>query len=135
LGGSRRTSMVVDPADGKLPPMTAYADALYKAGRSSWTPNTKYDWVTDFDSWDRCISRGFPASMLPFRYNNGIRIFQSPGYVVIALEMLGTRVIPLARPGADRAHWPQPVEAWLGSSVGHWEGNTLVIETTNIKTG
>jgi len=131
LGGQRRTSMIVDPVSGKLPPMTPQAEALYRAGRSSWTPNTKYDWVTDFDSWDRCISRGFPASMLPFRYNNGIRIFQAPGYVVVHLEMLGERIIPIGT--AD--HWPKPVEAWLGSSVGHWEGNTLVIETTNLKTG
>ena len=131
LGGSRRTSMVVDPPSGKLPPMTPQAQALYKAGRSSWTPNTKYDWVTDFDSWDRCISRGFPASMLPFRYNNGIRIYQSPGNVTIALEMLGTRIIPIG----TRQHWPAAVESWLGNSVGHWEGTTLVIETTNLKSG
>ncbi len=51
--------------------------------------------MDDFDSWDRCISRGFPASMFPFRYNYGQRIWQAPGYVVIELEMLGTRVIPL----------------------------------------
>jgi hypothetical protein len=72
--------------------------------------------------------------MLPFRYNNGIRIFQAPGYVVIHLEMLGERIIPIGR-GDDAGHWPKPVEAWLGNSVGHWEGNTLVIETTNIKSG
>lgn len=132
LAGSRRTSMLVSPANGQLPAFTPEAEALYKAGRSSWTPNTSFDWVTDFDSWDRCISRGFPASMLPFRYNNGIRIFQSPGYVVLNLEMLGTRVIPVA---AQNEPWPQGIEAWLGSSRGRWEGNTLVIETTNIKTG
>jgi hypothetical protein len=129
----RRTSLLVDPANGQLPPLTPQAAALREHGRSSWTPNTKYNWVTDFDSWDRCISRGFPASMLPFRYNNGIRVYQSPGYVSIALEMLGTRVIPIR--SGDPKHWPKPVEAWLGNSVGHWEGNTLVIETTNIKTG
>ena len=132
LAGSRRTSMLVDPPSGKLPAMTPQADAVYRAGRSSWTPNTKFDWVTDFDSWDRCVSRGFPASMLPFRYNNGIRIFQSPGFVTIHLEMLGTRVIPVA---GQYEEWPQRVEAWLGSSRGRWEGNTLVIETTNLKTG
>jgi hypothetical protein len=131
LGGARRTSMVVSPADGKLPAMTPQAEALYRAGRSSWTPNTQFDWVTDFDSWDRCVSRGFPASMLPFRYNNGIRIFQAPGNVTIHLEMLGTRVIPIGTDG----QWPAPVEAWLGSSRGRWEGNTLVIETTNLKSG
>jgi hypothetical protein len=127
----RRTSLLVEPATGQLPPMTPQAEALYRAGRSSWTPNTKFNWVTDFDAWDRCVCRGFPASMLPFRYNNGIRVYQAPGYVTIALEMLGTRVIPIGT--ADK--WPEPVEAWLGSSRGRWEGNTLVIETTNLKTG
>jgi hypothetical protein len=91
----RRTSMLVSPADGQLPPLTAAAQALYKAGRSSWVPGQHYDWVDDFDSWDRCVSRGLPASMYPFRYNNGIRIHQSPGYVVIELEMLGTRIVRL----------------------------------------
>ncbi len=129
----RRTSLLVSPANGQLPALTPQAEALYRAGRSSWTPNTKYNWVTDFDSWDRCISRGFPASMLPFRYNNGIRVYQAPGYVTIALEMLGTRVIPIR--SGDQAHWPEPIEGYLGSSAGHWEGNTLVIETTNLKAG
>lgn len=128
---ARRTSMLVDPADGQLPPLTPEGQALYEAGRSGWVPGQHYDWVDDFDSWDRCISRGFPASMYPFRYNNGIRIFQAPGYVVIVLEMLGTRVIPLD----GQPQWPGEVEAWMGSSRGHWEGKTLVIETTNIKSG
>lgn len=125
-----RTSMLVSPADGQLPPLTPQAEVLWKTGRSSWVPGQAYDWVDDFDSWDRCVSRGFPASMYPFRYNNGIRVWQSPGYVVIELEMLGTRVIPL-----QGSHWPASVEAWMGNSIGHWEGKTLVIETTNIKSG
>jgi hypothetical protein len=129
-----RTSQLVSPADGQLPPFTAKGKQLHEAGRSGWVPRQHYDWVSDFDSWDRCVTRGFPASMYPFRYNNGIRVFQSPGYVVIALEMLGTRVIPL-RSGTNPQHWPKPVEAYLGNSVGWWEGNTLVIETTNIKSG
>jgi hypothetical protein len=128
----RRTSLLVAPATGQLPPLTPQAEALYRSGRSSWTPNTDFEWVTDFDAWDRCITRGFPASMLPFRYNNGIRVFQAPGYVTIALEMLGTRVIPVA---GQLQPWPEPVDAYLGSSRGRWEGNTLVIETTNLKTG
>lgn len=128
---SWRTSMLVSPKDGQLPPLTSQAAALYKAGRSGWVPYQEFDWVDDFDSWDRCISRGFPASMFPFRYNWGQRIFQSPGYVVIMLEMLGTRVIPIG----DTPKWPGQVEAWMGDSRGHWEGKTLVIETTNIKSG
>ena len=128
---ARRTSMLVSPADGQLPPLTAKAEALQKAGRTSWRPGQRYDAIADFDTFDRCVSRGMPASMLPFRYNNGIRIFQSPGYVVILLEMLGTRIIPLAK----KSHPPAGVEAWLGDSIGRWDGNTLVIETTNIKSG
>ena len=126
-----RTSMLVSPSDGQLPPLTPEAEKLYAAGRSGWVPQQEYDWVTDFDSWDRCVSRGFPASMFPFRYNNGIRIFQAPGYVVLNLEMLGTRVIPLG----DTPQWPGAVEAWMGDARGHWEGKTLVIETSNIKSG
>jgi len=129
----RRTSLLIDPPNGQLPPLTPQAEALYRAGRSSWTPNTKYNWVTDFDIWDRCVSRGFPASMLPFRYNNGIRVYQAPGYVTIALEMLGSRVIPIR--SGDPQHWPKAVQTYLGNSIGWWEGNTLVIETTNLKTG
>ena len=127
----KRTSMLVSPADGQLPPLTAEGQRLYGEGRSGWVPGQHYDWVTDFDSWDRCVSRGFPASMYPFRYNNGIRVFQAPGYLVIMLEMLGTRVIPIG----DTPPWPAPVEAWMGSSRGHWEGKTFVIETTNIVSG
>lgn len=130
-GFARRTSMLVSPADGQLPALTPKADALQKAGRSSWRQGQSYDWLTDFDTFDRCVSRGMPASMLPFRYNNGIRVFQSPGYVVIAFEMLGTRIIPIG----NRRHWPASMESWLGNSIGHWEGNMLVIETTNIKSG
>ena len=91
-----------------------------------------FDWVTDFDSWDRCITRGFPASMLPFHYNNGVQIMQAPGYVVINLEMIhDARIIPLD----GRGKLPDGVTDWMGSSRGHWEGNTLVVETDHIRTG
>ena len=130
--GSRRTSMLTDPKSGKLPALTQEGIERSALMRSSWVPSQTYDWVDDFDSWDRCVSRGFPASMLPFRYNNGIRIFQAPGYVVINLEMLGTRIIPVGH----GEQWPEAVRTWMGDSRGHWEnGNTLVIETTNILTG
>jgi hypothetical protein len=72
--------------------------------------------------------------MFPFRYNNGIRVFQSPGYITIELEMLGTRVIPITT-DLKNFKWPKNVEAWMGDSVAHWEGKTLVIDTTNIKSG
>lgn len=133
----KRTSMLVSPADGQLPPLTPQAMELFRAGRSGWVPGQAYNWVSDFDSWDRCVSRGFPASMYPFRYNNGIRVFQSPGYMTIVLEMLGTRVVKIY-PSAEEARaakWAEPVEAWMGNSRGWWEGKTLVIETTNIVSG
>ena len=128
---AKRTSLLVSPADGRLPPLTPKAQQLFETGRSSWVPGQAFDWVTDFDTWDRCITRGYPASMFPNRYNNGIRIFQSPGYIVIQLEMLGTRIIPIG----DAPRWPKNVESWMGSSRAHWEGRTLVIETTNIRSG
>lgn len=124
----RRTSLVIDPPDGRLPPLTPQAQALYAKGRSTWQTGDQTDWVTDLDPFERCITRGFPAVMLPQPYNNGIRIFQSPGYVVLQLETFGVRLIPLGRV----KHWPDAVHAWHGNSIGHWDGNTLVIETTNI---
>ncbi len=134
---AKSTSMLVSPADGQLPALTPQAMELFRQGRSGWVPGQGYDWVDDFDSWDRCVSRGFPASMYPFRYNNGIRVFQSPGYVTIMLEMLGTRVVKLydSKEAAHAAKWEEPVEAWMGNSRGWWEGKTLVIETTNIVSG
>lgn len=128
---AKRTSLLVSPADGRLPPMTPKGQHLFETGRSGWVPGQAYDWVTDFDTWDRCITRGFPASMFPNRYNNGIRVIQSPGYITIVLEMLGTRVIPIG----DTPDWPAGLESWMGHSRAHWEGKTLVIETDHIKSG
>jgi len=131
-GAGDQTSMVIDPKNGRLPALTPAAENLRKIGRSSWVPGQSYDWVTDFDSWDRCITRGFPASMLPFRYNNGVQIMQAPGYVVINLEMIhDARIIPLD----GRGKLPAGVTDWMGSSRGHWEGNTLVVETDHIRPG
>ena len=69
--------------------------------------------------------------MLPQPYNNGLRVFQAPGYLVLQLETFGTRVIPLGAAG----HWPPAVRAWHGDSRGRWEGDSLLIETTNIVSG
>jgi hypothetical protein len=130
---NRRTSLVIDPKNGRIPEKTEYGKRLSALGRSSYKPGQTWDWVTDFDSWDRCITRGLPASMFPFNYNNGIRIFQSPGIVAIQLEMVHeTRIVPTdGRPGI-----PGKVRNYMGESRGHWEGgNTLVIETTNLHPG
>ena len=130
---NRRTSLLVKPANGRLPEMTEEGKRLSKLMRSSWRKGQTYDWSTDFDSWDRCITRGLPASMLPMMYNNGIRIHQAPGIVAIQLEMIHeTRIVPTD----GRPALPSQIHQWMGESRGHWEnGNTLVVETTNMKPG
>ena len=132
---SWRTSLLVSPKNGELPPLTPHAEALYKAGRSGWVPNQTFDWVDDFDTWDRCITRGFPASVFPNRYNNALHVSQSPGYIVLDYEILATRIIPIVKKEDVNRHWPANVEAWMGDARAYWEGKTLVIVTTNIKSG
>jgi hypothetical protein len=130
----RQTSLIMDPPDGKLPEMTPEGKRLSSLMKSSWPlPGEKstFDSYTDFDSWDRCITRGLPASMFPFRYNNGLQIIQAPGYVVLRMEMIHeARVVQLNGPPVSPA-----IKEWLGVSNGHWDGNTLVVETTNFKPG
>ena len=130
---SRRTSLMVEPQNGQLPAMTAEGERRRDLMRSSWAREQDFDWVTDFDSWDRCITRGLPASMMPMMYNNGLRVFQSPGLVAIQMEMIHeVRLIP-----TDGSSHPSPmIRNWLGDSRGHWEdANTLVVETTNFRPG
>jgi hypothetical protein len=124
---TRLTSLISYPPDGQLPALTARGQELAPLFRSDDTQQV-FDSVNDFDAWDRCITRGLPASMLPFNYNNGIRIHQGPGFVVIDLEMIHeARVVPVdGRPGLDPA-----IKQWLGESRGRWDGATLVVETTN----
>ncbi|MBO9581283.1 MAG: hypothetical protein J7498_10375 [Sphingobium sp.] len=127
----RQTSLTVEPANGRMPPATEEGKKRSETMKSSWTEKY-WEWVDDFNTFDRCITRGMPSSMLPGAYNMGIAIYQSPGYVAIQLEMIHeTRIIPLD----GRAAPAKPVKNWLGYSRGHWEGNTLVIETTNFHPG
>ena len=127
----RINSLLVDPPNGQFPALTARGQELAKTISSSWSTETSgkpFNSVKDFDTWDRCITRGLPPSMFPFNYNNGIRIHQAPGVVVIELEMVHeARIIPVdGRPALD----PE-IKQWMGESRGHWEGATLVVETTN----
>jgi hypothetical protein len=131
----RQTNLIVDPPSGLLPALTPEGKRRALTMHSGWTlpgENHTYDGPHDFDSWDRCITRGMPSSMMPYRYNGGFRILQAPGYVVFQLEMIHeARVIPTdgrARPGAA-------IEGYLGESRGRWEGDTLVVETTHYKEG
>jgi hypothetical protein len=131
----RQTTLIVDPPNGLMPALTPEGKRRALEMRSGWSlpgESPAFDSVTDFDSWDRCITRGMPSSMMPYRYNGGFRIWQSPGVVVFDLEMIhDTRVIFTdGRPPLQPAH-----QHYMGDSRGHWEGNTLVVETANYKGG
>jgi hypothetical protein len=120
--GTRQTSLVVDPPDGRVP-LTPAAEAKrdYNAAHNADAPEY-------MSVWDRCITRGAPGGMFPAGYNNAYQIFQSPGYVVILYEMIhSARVIPLD----GRPRLPENIRQWDGDARGHWEGDSLVIETTN----
>jgi hypothetical protein len=123
----RQTSLLVEPKNGRLPALTPEGIRRSAALRSSWQ-DIWFDNVSDFDTWDRCITRGLLPSMLPAQYSNGIQIHQAPGYVVIRNEMIHeNRIIPID----GRPHVGSRIASYMGDSRGHWEGNILVIESTN----
>ncbi|MFS8609228.1 MAG: hypothetical protein LOD94_14735 [Gammaproteobacteria bacterium] len=130
-----QTNLMVDPPGGLLPPLTLEGKLrAYEMG-SDWAlpgEDITFDWVDDFDSWDRCVTRGMPSMMMPYRYNGGFRIWQTPGYVVFQTEMIHeARIIPLD----GREHLAPEIRQWLGDSRGYWDGTTLVVETTNYPDG
>src|SRR5580704_6628072 len=128
LVASRRTSLVVDPPDGKIPPLTAEGQRRL-AERAAQARLHQFDGPENRPLQERCIL--WPVAgppMLPGGYNNNYQIFQSPGYVMILVEMIhDVRVIPTD----GRPHLPSSVRLWMGDSRGRWEGNTLVVDTTN----
>jgi hypothetical protein len=124
---SRATSMIVDPPSGRLPALTPDGQSRTDARRAARTRGSPASY-RDFSNYDRCISRGVVGSILPVIYGNGTQIMQAPGVVVIRNEMIHeARVVPLD--GGE--HADAAVKMWLGDSRGRWEGDTLVIETTN----
>ena len=124
----RQTSLVVDPSDGQVPPLTAEADARVTSRDRGSFGQGPFDGPEDFSLFDRCITRGVVGSILPVIYGNGNRIVQAPGAVAISYEMVhDTRIVPLDRQPHPGTHLRQ----YLGDPRGHWEGQTLVVETTN----
>jgi len=119
---THQTSLVVDPPDGRVPVKPeAEAKREYNAAHNA----DSYEYMS---LWDRCITRGVPGAMFPAGYNNAYQIIQTPGYVTIESEMIhNARIIPIG----DKPHLPQSIRLWDGDSRGHWEGNTLVVDTTN----
>ncbi len=132
----RRTSLIIDPEDGRIPATVPLTPEREKARTARAGANARFNAglpenYRDFSLPVRCIIRTDSPPYLPTIYNNDFQIFQSPGYVVIAPEMIhSARIIPLDK----RPHLPANLRQWLGDTRGHWEGNTLVIETTNFRT-
>jgi len=122
LLSTRQTSLIIDPPNGRAP----LRDSAWQA-REERLLHLEDDYL-NFTPWDRCITRGVPGAMLPAAYNNAYRIIQTPDHVVIMHEMIHeVRVIPLNK----SVHNDERVKLWMGDSVAHWEGNALVVETTN----
>jgi hypothetical protein len=131
---SRRTSIVVDPPDGRLPPRVQGRQPRTRRPGDEGTSvaNAAFNGPEDMSLWVRCITRGgvVPDAIFPAVYNANVRIVQSPDAVAVTYEMVhDTRVIPLDR----RPHAGSAIRGYQGDARGHWEGNTLVVETTNFK--
>jgi catechol 2,3-dioxygenase-like lactoylglutathione lyase family enzyme len=124
---SRQVAMVIDPPSGRIPPMTEKGRELAAAAREArgYARGELVSGPEDLPNFVRCITRGLPGLMMPGIYNNGLQIVQSPGYVAIQKEMIHeTRVIPTTA----KPHLGPKLKQWLGSSRGHWEGDTLVVQ-------
>jgi hypothetical protein len=126
-----RPWFVIDPQDGKIPPILPEARTrIANAARTGSFGTGPFNSHEDFSLWDRCITRGLPGSMLPGQYGNSYEIVQGPGFVAIRYEMVhDTRVIPIGN--APRVG--SSIRSDMGVPRGHWEGDTLVVETTNFK--
>jgi len=121
-----RTALIIDPPDGQIPEQTPAALARTEARRGSRQQRQRSEGPEDRGLWERCLSRG--AVRLGGVYNNNFQIFQTDDYVAILLEMVHEmRIIPLDG-GSAAAQVP---DQWLGRSHGHWEGDTLVVETAH----
>jgi len=125
---NRRTSIVVDPIDGRIPPQTPEARQRLAANAAARKASDPSD-VEARTLQEQCIIWAHVGPpMVPAGYNNNLQIVQTPGYVMILQEMIhDVRIIPLD----DRPHVSQTVRRWMGDSRGHWEGDTLVVDTTN----
>src|SRR5271157_5353166 len=126
VDGVKRTSLIIDPPDGRIP-LTAAAREQSNGGLARYS---RFDSVKDRPLSERCII-GFGSTagppMLPVLYNNNYQIVQTPDYVMILVEMVhDVRIVRI-----NATHEPPRVRLWLGDSIGHWEGDTLVVDTTN----
>jgi hypothetical protein len=131
---SRRTSLVIDPPDGRLPPRTAQARPVPVQRCGSLQRGEPCDTYEDYGLGVRCIVHGggFPDAMFPAVYNANFRITQAPGIVAITYELIhDTRIIPID--ASPKSPLSPAIRLYMGDARGHWEGTTLVVETTNLK--
>ncbi|MQA29284.1 MAG: hypothetical protein GEU82_05505 [Luteitalea sp.] len=126
--GTKRTSLIVDPPDGKIPPLAAEGRQRLADRRAAAASSGGADSWEDRSLWERCITRGLPEGMLPGPYNSNLQILQTPDQVVMLTEMIhDARIVAIDL----RPHVSGGVRQWLGDSRGWWEGETLVVETKN----
>jgi hypothetical protein len=125
---SRRTSIVIDPPDGRVPEVSPAGVRRLRASGRGALDNGPFNGPEDMGLYQRCITRGVPNAIFPAIYNANTRIVQGPGFVAVTYEMIHeTRIIPTT----PRPHVPADVREYLGDSRGHWEGDTLVVDVTN----
>ena len=125
---SRRTSLIIDPPDGRIPFLNEDARRRGAAAAARTPEGILFTGPEDLDKYDRCITRGFPHVIFPTIYDNTSQIVQGPGYVSIRYEMIhDARVIPLD----NRPHLSPAIRSYFGDSRGRWEGDTLVVDVTN----
>jgi len=130
---SRRTSLVIDPPDGRLPPRTSHAKVIQPPTCGSLLGGEPCDSYEEYGLGVRCIVHGggLPDAMIPAVYNANLRIIQNQDFVVITYELIhDTRIIPLK---ASRPPLSPAIRTYMGDARGHWEGTTLVVETSNLK--
>lgn len=122
-----QASLVVDPPDGRIPLTQAAVKRLVDRENARAHRGEADSWL-DRNSWERCISRGMPTAMIPNLYNNYYQVFQTPTHVAILVEMIhDVRIVPLD----GRPHANDRVRRWFGDARGRWDGDTLIVETTN----
>jgi hypothetical protein len=126
---SHQSSLVVEPSNGRLPATTPEGQRRAASLKNTYVMVDGFADPSELGPYDRCISRGPLGSIFPVIYNNGNQIFQFPGYVVIRYEMIHeVRVVPLD----GRSHLSSKIRTYMGDPRGHFDGNTLVVETTNL---
>src|SRR5262245_32346907 len=128
---SRRTSIVIDPPDGRIPYVNDEARRRGALAAMRTPEGINFAGPEDLDKYDRCITRGFPHVIFPTIYDNTSQVVQGPGWVSIRYEMIhDARVIPLDDI-SRRPHISPKIRTYFGDSRGHWDGETLVVDVTN----